>query len=155
MVPSLGIHDREIFSKFQRMAHGSNRWCFDQSAYQHVSFDRIDWAAMAQQWIKMKETQAIHHQSNKFAISSINEEAPMDLDNDSHRDYNSNWNITQPMSSVPFYPESRFEHACMHIIYYIIMIPQTDIPKLPNGYYPCMNLARKYFTNIYEILTLK
>ena len=117
----------KFFRILKDMADGSNRWCFERSAYQHVAFDRIDWTAMTQQRIKMKETHTIHHQSNKFAISSINEEAPMDLDNDSHRDYNSNWNITQPMSSVPFYPESRFVHA-----YNIIM---------------GITHAQKYFTN--------
>lgn len=34
---------------------GDNQW-MSQSAYQNIDLDKVDWAALAQQWIHMKET---------------------------------------------------------------------------------------------------
>ncbi|KAK7583770.1 hypothetical protein V9T40_004733 [Parthenolecanium corni] len=34
----------------------SGQWSFNPLAYQNVPSDRVDWASLAQQWIKMKET---------------------------------------------------------------------------------------------------
>lgn len=32
------------------------QWALNPSAYQNVSNDQVDWAALAQQWIQMKES---------------------------------------------------------------------------------------------------
>lgn len=37
---------------------GDNQW-MSQSAYQNIDLDKVDWAALAQQWIHMKETCAV------------------------------------------------------------------------------------------------
>lgn len=34
----------------------STQWPLNQAAYQNVANDQVDWAALAQQWIYMKET---------------------------------------------------------------------------------------------------
>lgn len=36
--------------------NSSTQWPLNQAAYQNVANDQVDWAALAQQWIYMKET---------------------------------------------------------------------------------------------------
>lgn len=36
--------------------NSETHWPLNQAAYQNVSNDQVDWAALAQQWIYMKET---------------------------------------------------------------------------------------------------
>ncbi|CAG7817013.1 unnamed protein product [Allacma fusca] len=43
-----------------------NQWSFNASSYAHLPADQVDWAALAQQWIQMKDTQQHHHQVAQF-----------------------------------------------------------------------------------------
>ncbi|KYN06224.1 Splicing factor, arginine/serine-rich 18 [Cyphomyrmex costatus] len=61
------------------------QWALNPSAYQNMSNDQVDWAALAQQWIKMKETVVppAPPPPSINPICSITEgsgEAPMDMD---------------------------------------------------------------------------
>lgn len=47
--PSLNI-------KMSETDTNNTQWPLNQSAYQNVANDQVDWAALAQQWIHMKET---------------------------------------------------------------------------------------------------
>lgn len=67
------------------------QWALNPSAYQNVANDQVDWAALAQQWIMMKETappDQMPQAPPPPAISSAKKdadeggEAPMDVDND-------------------------------------------------------------------------
>lgn len=57
------------------------QWALNPSAYQNVSNEQVDWAALAQQWIMMKESAP---PSSKQSKEVLNEggEAPMDVEND-------------------------------------------------------------------------
>lgn len=60
------------------------QWALNPSAYQNMSNDQVDWAALAQQWIKMKET-AVPPAPPPPTIQSARSpdhggEAPMDVD---------------------------------------------------------------------------
>ncbi|EFN80678.1 Splicing factor, arginine/serine-rich 18 [Harpegnathos saltator] len=61
------------------------QWALNPSAYQNMSNDQVDWAALAQQWIKMKET-IVPPAPPPPAINTIcpgndgSGEAPMDMD---------------------------------------------------------------------------
>ncbi|KAL0116952.1 hypothetical protein PUN28_010079 [Cardiocondyla obscurior] len=61
------------------------QWALNPSAYQNMSNDQVDWAALAQQWIKMKETVVppAPPPPNINPVCSTNDgsgEAPMDMD---------------------------------------------------------------------------
>lgn len=61
------------------------QWALNPSAYQNMSNDQVDWAALAQQWIKMKET-VVPPAPPPPSIDSLcpgndsSGEAPMDMD---------------------------------------------------------------------------
>ncbi|XP_014468916.1 PREDICTED: arginine/serine-rich protein PNISR-like isoform X2 [Dinoponera quadriceps] len=61
------------------------QWALNPSAYQNMSNDQVDWAALAQQWIKMKET-IVPPAPPPPAINTMcagndgSGEAPMDMD---------------------------------------------------------------------------
>ncbi|KAG7210304.1 hypothetical protein KM043_011845 [Ampulex compressa] len=61
------------------------QWALNPSAYQNMSNDQVDWAALAQQWIKMKET-VVPPAPPPPSINSVctsndgSGEAPMDMD---------------------------------------------------------------------------
>ncbi|KAH0951265.1 hypothetical protein HN011_012012 [Eciton burchellii] len=62
------------------------QWALNPSAYQNINNDQVDWAALAQQWIKMKETvvppapppPTINPMS--YSTNDGSGEAPMDMD---------------------------------------------------------------------------
>ncbi|KYM75379.1 Splicing factor, arginine/serine-rich 18 [Atta colombica] len=61
------------------------QWALNPSAYQNMSNDQVDWAALAQQWIKMKETVVppAPPPPSINPVCSANDgsgEAPMDMD---------------------------------------------------------------------------
>lgn len=87
------------------------QWALNPSNYQNMSNDQVDWAALAQQWIIMKEAgppppmvsgASESKQSSAFKKEVLNEggEAPMDVENDkeeSNNDWNQpgDWNWSQ------------------------------------------------------------
>lgn len=89
------------------------QWALNPSAYQNVANDQVDWAALAQQWIMMKETAPPEHSMPQAPpppnIGAKKEtldeggEAPMDVDNekedpdwnDSVNPSNQDWNWQQ------------------------------------------------------------
>lgn len=73
------------------------QWALNPSAYQNVANDQIDWAALAQQWIMMKEAAPVEApitqatlpaaapastSTNKKETADEGGEAPMDVEND-------------------------------------------------------------------------
>lgn len=83
-----------MFSAGSGSHDGTNyptQWALNPSAYQNVANDQVDWAALAQQWIMMKETvppdqmpQAPPPPSiaGKKEVVDEGGEAPMDVEND-------------------------------------------------------------------------
>lgn len=78
------------------------QWALNPSAYQNMSNDQVDWAALAQQWIIMKEAgpPPIPGEQpvilNKPTKEESNEggEAPMEVEND--KDEAPSWNVSEP-----------------------------------------------------------
>lgn len=80
------------------------QWALNPSTYNNISSDQVDWAALAQQWIIMKEAgPPIPDQLpnappppiiRKVKKESLNEggEAPMDVENDKEDDNITQWN---------------------------------------------------------------
>lgn len=72
---------------------GENQW-MSQSAYQNMDLDKVDWAALAQQWIHMKETTGVDANdaipnappppriSNPIPDLEEKGEAPMEVEHD-------------------------------------------------------------------------
>lgn len=60
------------------------QWALNPSAYQNVSNESVDWAALAQQWIMMKESVPPEHPPKHPQKEMLNEggEAPMDVENE-------------------------------------------------------------------------
>lgn len=86
------------------------QWALNPSSYNNVANDQVDWAALAQQWIIMKEAgPPIPDQmptappppnisSKKKEVLNEGGEAPMDVENDKEDDWNDNdtsWNWQQ------------------------------------------------------------
>lgn len=84
------------------------QWALNPSAYQNVSSEQVDWAALAQQWIIMKEAGpppvqqaaaaavATSHKPKKDAYGEGGE-APMDVENDREDDVAPPWtNVNVP-----------------------------------------------------------
>lgn len=80
------------------------QWALNPSTYQNVNNEEVDWAALAQQWIIMKEAgpppipgeqPVLLSKQQQQAIKDIEEggEAPMDVENDETS--TSNWNTQQ------------------------------------------------------------
>lgn len=83
------------------------QWALNPSSYQNVSTEHVDWAALAQQWIIMKEAGPPPVQQAPTAIppqhrpkkDNQNEggEAPMDVENDKEDDIAPPWtNVNVP-----------------------------------------------------------
>lgn len=73
------------------------QWALNPSTYQNVSSEHVDWAALAQQWIIMKEagpppvqqitvTPQQRSSSAKKDVQNEGGEAPMDVENDKEDD---------------------------------------------------------------------
>ncbi|GLH00654.1 Uncharacterized protein GBIM_06968 [Gryllus bimaculatus] len=90
-----------------------SQWALNPSAYQNVSHEEVDWAALAQQWIQMKETHPNEQippappppplgdtriTSEKKKDEVEGGEAPMDMDSKEDMD-NSNASSSQDASS--------------------------------------------------------
>lgn len=67
------------------------QWPINPSNYQNMANDQVDWAALAQQWIIMKEAgpppipgeqPVVLHNKSKKESSPEGGEAPMDMEND-------------------------------------------------------------------------
>lgn len=78
-----------MFSSGSRTREGGQnyptQWALNPSAYQNISSEHVDWAALAQQWIMMKESAPPEHPPSGAAKKdNLNEggEAPMDVDNE-------------------------------------------------------------------------
>lgn len=84
-----------MFSAGSGSHDGTNytQWALNPSAYQNMSNDQVDWAALAQQWIMMKETAPPEQMSQvppppnitsggKKEVIDEGGEAPMDVDNE-------------------------------------------------------------------------
>lgn len=84
------------------------QWALNPSAYQNVSNEQVDWAALAQQWIIMKEAgPPVPEQatvaptapviSNKVKKEVLNEggEAPMDVENEKEDVAPPQWNSSR------------------------------------------------------------
>ncbi|OXU23455.1 hypothetical protein TSAR_001639 [Trichomalopsis sarcophagae] len=64
------------------------QWALNPAAYQNMNSDQVDWAALAQQWIKMKETSippappppSIADELQCLSSNNGGGEAPMDMD---------------------------------------------------------------------------
>ncbi|KAJ8918996.1 hypothetical protein NQ315_016900 [Exocentrus adspersus] len=79
------------------------QWALNPSAYQNMANDQVDWAALAQQWIIMKEAgpppipgEQPVRLNNKPPKNSPDEagEAPMEMEND--KEVPPTWNVTEP-----------------------------------------------------------
>lgn len=71
------------------------QWALNPSTYQNMSNDQVDWAALAQQWIIMKEAgppPVISSEKNKPKKEQLNEggEAPMDVED---KEESLEWNV--------------------------------------------------------------
>lgn len=55
------------------------QWALNPTAYQNIDSSSVDWAALAQQWIAMKEAAAIVGAPSKTDIEEG--EAPMEVEN--------------------------------------------------------------------------
>ena len=84
-------------------AQNYTKWALNPAAYQNLSNDQVDWAALAQQWIIMKEAgppvpeaaiaqppQLVLNKAKKEIVSEGGE-APMDVENDPE-DVQASWN---------------------------------------------------------------
>lgn len=105
-----------MFSTGSGSHDGSNyptQWALNPSAYQNVANDQVDWAALAQQWIMMKETAPPEHQipqappppnignnSTKKDLIDEGGEAPMDVENEKE---DSEWNDSVGTSGQDWY----------------------------------------------------
>lgn len=88
---------------------GDSQW-MSQSAYQNIDLDKVDWAALAQQWIHMKESTGPVASSDpipnappppRFTNTAIDYEeqgeAPMEVEHDEEQLSNENSvNLTAP-----------------------------------------------------------
>lgn len=83
------------------------QWALNPSAYQNVASDQVDWAALAQQWIMMKEAAPLDSQitqapppptttsSSKKDVVDEGGEAPMDVENEKEEpEWNANVNAS-------------------------------------------------------------
>lgn len=101
-----------MFSTGSGSHDGSNyptQWALNPSAYQNVANDQVDWAALAQQWIMMKETAPPDqipqappppNIGNKKDVIDEGGEAPMDVENDKE---DSDWNSSVGTSGQDWY----------------------------------------------------
>lgn len=81
------------------------QWALNPQSYQNVSNEHVDWAALAQQWIIMKEAgpppvqhgPAAAQHKPKRDVQGEGGEAPMDVENDKEDDVPPPWtNINVP-----------------------------------------------------------
>lgn len=73
------------------------QWALNPNAYQNVDSSQVDWAALAQQWIAMKEAAAIVAAPLPPSIKTDEEgEAPMEVENPEHSEgpHGEEWNST-------------------------------------------------------------
>lgn len=76
------------------------QWALNPTAYQNMDTSQVDWAALAQQWIAMKEAAAIvAPPPPPPSVKPDNEEgeAPMEVENPDHNTdepSNSEWSAT-------------------------------------------------------------
>lgn len=80
------------------------QWALNPSTYKNMSNDQVDWAALAQQWIIMKEagpppmlsTEPAAPKAKPRKKLSEGGEAPMDVENDKEDSSAGNWGAAQP-----------------------------------------------------------
>ncbi|XP_018576691.1 arginine/serine-rich protein PNISR isoform X2 [Anoplophora glabripennis] len=78
------------------------QWALNPSTYQNMANDQVDWAALAQQWIIMKEAgpppipeeQPVALNNKPKARASEGGEAPMEVEND--KEEPPAWNVSEP-----------------------------------------------------------
>lgn len=71
-----------MFSEKEAVANPSypTQWAMNPTAYQNMDASQVDWAALAQQWIVMKEAAAVI--SAPSSTKDVEEgEAPMEVEN--------------------------------------------------------------------------
>lgn len=60
------------------------QWALNPNAYQNIDSSQVDWAALAQQWIAMKEAAAIVSVPQPPSKTDEEGEAPMEVENPDH-----------------------------------------------------------------------
>lgn len=99
---------------------GDNQW-MSQSAYQNIDLDKVDWAALAQQWIHMKETCVVDSDDPipnappppRFSNVNVTDyeeqgEAPMEVEHEDEQTSQTNESII-PITAPP--PPTNIFHS--------------------------------------------
>lgn len=110
---------------------GDNQW-LSQSAYQNIDVDKVDWAALAQQWIHMKESCTIGTEQptipnapppprfpNKITDYEEQGEAPMEVEHEDEQTSQSNEssidvNVTTPPPPTNIFQTNNWNSESSH-----------------------------------------